>query len=369
LVTSSDLVSCSGSSSSTSNSSGISGDNSSSSSSGISGGSSSSRSGSSGGKCSALWIHLLVIVLFLEEFTAEKSSAPYHKWDNTTRSFLSHTIQIPDASEPVGLYKSWSQVKQDEIVLNFTKYRNNGFYVDLATNHYMWGSNTYNLDVVNNWKGVCIEANSEYYVGILGSRSCQLFGSPVGPVLGGEVLFRLGRRGEGGLGGIVSKDFDNNKMNADGTKEQTMVTATLEAVLDFANAPRVIQYLSFDIEGAEFFAMKEFNFSRYIFNLVTVERPNRKLHFLFTEAGYRFVYVMSDFGEVLYVHHTYEMFAHIMKQYQGQTMQGWNETIDHETLSSGKTHNYLYHPKVSATFVPWIRHHSKNVNRINVTKT
>jgi hypothetical protein len=206
---------------------------------------------------------------------------------------------------------------------------------------------------------VCIEANSKYYVGILGSRSCQLFGSPVGPELGGEIIFRLGREGYDGLGGIVSEDFDNKPENGDGTIEETMVTATLEAVLDFADAPRVIEYLSLDIEGAEFYAMKQFNFSRYTFNLVTVERPNRNLHFLFTEAGYRFVYVMSNFGEVLYVHHTFEKFDYIMGQYRGQKLQGWN----------GMTHYYLYHPQVSATFVPWSRHHSKNVNDLNVTET
>ncbi len=58
------------------------------------------------------------------------------------------------------------------------------------------------------------------------------------------------------LGGIIATDCDN-KMDADSTVFE-MQTMPFESVLEEFRAPKVIDYLSVDIEGAEDRALLEF---------------------------------------------------------------------------------------------------------------
>ena len=52
-------------------------------------------------------------------------------------------------------------------------------------------------------------------------------------------------------------------------------TKSLLSILDEAKAPRTIEYLSLDIEGAELYVMEHFPFDTYTFLVITVERPRR----------------------------------------------------------------------------------------------
>ena len=67
-------------------------------------------------------------------------------------------------------------------------------------------------------------------------------------------------------------------------------TISLNALLDFHQAPRFIDYLSIDTEGSEFEILKYLDFEKYSFGVITVEHnftPNRKLIYnLLTNRGY-----------------------------------------------------------------------------------
>ena len=54
----------------------------------------------------------------------------------------------------------------------------------------------------------------------------------------------------------------------------TTKTDTLMNILDKANAPKFIEYLSLDTEGTEFEILKNFDFSKYKFGLVDIEHNN-----------------------------------------------------------------------------------------------
>jgi hypothetical protein len=77
------------------------------------------------------------------------------------------------------------------------------------------------------------------------------------------------------------------------------VTVKLEKVLEHAGAPRVIDYMSLDIEGAEFHALKGFPFDKHIFLAITVERPSKAVHHILVGIGYRFVRQVAKFGDIL----------------------------------------------------------------------
>ena len=200
------------------------------------------------------------------------TSRPFYVWDVNDNKFTEKTIEISDYFPPKAGFHSESQALQDVMVLNFSDDLEHGYYVDLASNDYKKWSNTYVLDLFNYWKGVCIEANPQYYENILGMfeiiiyyyyllsllliiiilgfRGCQLYGNPVGSTPGERVEFLFTPPEKDGTeGGIVSADFDNKP--DEGVSTTTLYTATLESILYHAKAPSKIDYLSLDIEGAE----------------------------------------------------------------------------------------------------------------------
>ena len=85
--------------------------------------------------------------------------------------------------------------------------------------------------------------------------------------------------------------------------------------MDEANAPRVIDYLSLDVEGAEFYVLKEFNYNKYIFSILTIERPTEDSHYVLIKNGYKFITTLSDYGECLYLHNTTNNFEYWVNKY------------------------------------------------------
>lgn len=67
-------------------------------------------------------------------------------------------------------------------------------------------------------------------------------------------------------------------------------TISLVDLLDKYNAPAIIDYLSIDTEGSEYEILKEFNFSKYRFNVITCEHNHtsarEKIFNLLTANGY-----------------------------------------------------------------------------------
>lgn len=57
-------------------------------------------------------------------------------------------------------------------------------------------------------------------------------------------------------------------------------------VLEDCNAPKIIDYLSIDVEGAEERVISVFDFEKYSFLCITIERPTRFLRDLFEDQNY-----------------------------------------------------------------------------------
>ena len=66
--------------------------------------------------------------------------------------------------------------------------------------------------------------------------------------------------------------------------------------------------------------MKSFDFSKYIFLTVAIERPNYELHKLISKNGYIWVAVISDFGECLYIHFKINNAVEIMEKRHSKTI-------------------------------------------------
>ena len=195
-----------------------------------------------------------------------------------------------------------SQSGQDGAVAGLLNQHQNGFFVDLAANDATILSNTFALERDLNWGGLCIEANPMYWER-LSYRKCKIVGAVVGKDRMQEVKFRMVRAESGGIEG---EDFDNSPSKILKPGKMAAVdryTVPLLEVLERFDAPRVIDYLSLDVEGAEYFVMKDFPFGRYTMKIMTVERPKQELVDLFYANGYRYLAGNNKWGiETLWAH-------------------------------------------------------------------
>jgi hypothetical protein len=171
------------------------------------------------------------------------------------------------------------------------QYASNGrklYYVDLAANEPECHSNTVRLERVG-WDGLCIEANPTITPRIRATRNCTLVEAPIA-ANEREVTFML----VGEVGGIVDRHMDH--LSTKKTRSHlTMKSRRFEEVLESVGAPRVIDYLSLDVEGAENEVLSSsFPFDRYIFLLMTIEQPPPPLNARLLAQGYLWVKNVHD---------------------------------------------------------------------------
>lgn len=192
------------------------------------------------------------------------------------------------------------------LINNVFDYQHNGlphcgFFVDLACGDGVEISNTYFLESHLGWTGILIEPNPEFAEQVKRVRSSRLVQSVVSDVEGAVVKFRVDN---GLLGGIVAPNTDNNETTRGeellSAQIIEMRTRTLAGILDEFEAPRKIDFLSLDVEGAEELVLANFPFDEYQFRCIAVERPSPTLDILLDKNGYRQVAHLHY--DVIYVH-------------------------------------------------------------------
>jgi hypothetical protein len=199
------------------------------------------------------------------------------------------TISVYIGNSTYGLARDWySQVGQDKTVCGIFElvhgHCKGRFFLDLAANDAASLSNSKALEDHFDWVGICIEANFEYTWG-LAHRKCDVFNAVVSEETGDIVEFIEHPDGRAGaFGGIVSEHTDNKK-TANGTKIVRQASSLLE-ILRRARAPKVIDYFSFDVEGAEDMILQPVVLEQYKFLVITVERPSKTLQGTLQTFGY-----------------------------------------------------------------------------------
>lgn len=195
--------------------------------------------------------------------------------------------------------KEWfSQASQDEVVAKLLGYKRNGFFVDLAANDATELSNTYSLEQRLGWTGLCIEPNPQYWANLT-YRDCQVVAAIVGNERMDEVHFRFDA---GDHSGIAGEGFDNGPKFK--SKSLRRYTVTLKEILERFNSPKIIDYLSLDVEGAEELIMLNFPLSEYRISILTVERPKGPLRDVLEKNGFKFLKRLTKWGETLWAHET-----------------------------------------------------------------
>ena len=98
------------------------------------------------------------------------------------------------------------------------------------------------------------------------------------------------------FGGIQGAKFDNRRAHTE------YYTVPLEEILDRNGAPQQIDYMSLDVEGAEFYVMEKFPFDKYRISVLTIERPQKELQEHLKNHGYELERIIATFGETLWIH-------------------------------------------------------------------
>ena len=133
-------------------------------------------------------------------------------------------------------------------------YKKNGFFLDLAATDGLYANNTFFLEKRLKWKGICIEPNKKYFKKLIKRRTAQC----ICEVIDKEEKI-IDFLPNGGDGGIIGDEYDNNEFKrhsllSKARKKNRMEkrkTKTLLSILDDCGAPKIIDFFSLDVEGAE----------------------------------------------------------------------------------------------------------------------
>lgn len=173
----------------------------------------------------------------------------------------------------------YSQDKQDEILEKglFKGYKN-GFYVDVGAHNGRSLNNTLFFEETHGWNGINIEPNKTVYDKLVINRPNNINLNCAVCNTNGEAKFLMNKGYTEMLSGL-EETFDPRHINRierenikyTGTTELiTVKTKTMETILDEYNI-KTINYLSIDVEGAEFEVIKSINFEKVFIDVIGFE--------------------------------------------------------------------------------------------------
>lgn len=148
---------------------------------------------------------------------------------------------------------SASQVGQDLWVLEILNNKKNGFFIDIGAYDGAFLSNSIMLERDFGWNGLAIEADPIQYNIMLGNRKCNCINKAITNYNGYCNFYQ---------------DPLSGKISNNGIKIEAI---TLTELFKQYDVPKIIDYISLDIEGSEYDALLGFPFNEYKFLTLTVE--------------------------------------------------------------------------------------------------
>jgi FkbM family methyltransferase len=184
---------------------------------------------------------------------------------------------------PVYLKKKLKQnFGKNDLDIKLEKYLNfsNGFFIELGAHDGITQSNTYYYEKNKNWKGVLIEPVPKLFEICKQNRSKKnsFFNNAcVGFNFQKEDVELIYSNLKTTSVDLTSKEFRNKhlsspELNYFEKQNNFMIKAkTLNSILLEVNAPKMIDFLSLDVEGAEFEVLNGIDFDTFSFKYLIVE--------------------------------------------------------------------------------------------------
>ena len=163
-----------------------------------------------------------------------------------------------------------SQILQDIFVLNTLNWKKFGFFVEFGAADGVYLSNTYLLEKEFSWSGILAEPARVWHSRLHECRNAAISHNCVWIETGKEIRFfesKIPAHSSASFPSIIKKIFLNNNIK----KSYLVPTIELNDLLSLYNAPCKIDYISIDVEGAEFEILNKFNFNKYKVSVITCE--------------------------------------------------------------------------------------------------
>jgi len=169
---------------------------------------------------------------------------------------------------------SYSYGGVDSLVNNIFRNNDKGFYVDVGCGHPVKNNNTYLLNK-KGWHGINIDLDNENInLFDIYRPSDQNISTAISDKIGEEDLFFY--HSKSAINTINKKTADYQKAKVSTIKK--IRTNTLNNVLNNSKYNNLeIDFLSIDIEGSEFLALKNFDFNKYNPKVIVVEHLDLSL--------------------------------------------------------------------------------------------
>jgi FkbM family methyltransferase len=190
---------------------------------------------------------------------------------------------------------SYSQINQDIAIVDFYKGKENGFFVDIGASDGITISNTYLLEQKYNWKGICVEPVQNSFAKLVKNRKAYCSNKAVFSKSNEIVKFDISHYNDNAELSGIQQFIDYHKNTVDRNKTTVdVITITINDLLEQANAPSFMEYLSIDTEGSELEILKELRFDKYVFGRIDLEHNHQEprrtmMRELLTSNGYKFL--------------------------------------------------------------------------------
>ena len=205
--------------------------------------------------------------------------------------------------DPNVIYYSSKETCQDKWVISMLKGQKNGFFVDIGASDGKSSNNTLTLEKFYGWKGICIEGNEQSYNKLLVNRKDQICLNEIISNKREEIQWRANDEMATRSGIDLTLPPDNDKKSWRKGEVITRMSETLENIFKEHNCPKVIDFLTIDIEGGEVNAMKDFPFDVYEIKLISAEVGfKNKTAFRKIMQDNGFVEVANPFNSASYEH-------------------------------------------------------------------
>lgn len=186
--------------------------------------------------------------------------------------------------------ESRSQILQDLWVTYELGEKRGGFFVEFGATNGVANSNTWLLEKKYGWKGILAEPNPLWHAALKTNRDAAIDHRCVGSSTGKVVTFLTTDATDPELSAIAEFASGDHFAEVRAAGEQLRVeTVSLNDLLMEHRAPVEIDYMSIDTEGSEYDILSNFDFSRHLVALISVEQNRHtedKIEALLRERGY-----------------------------------------------------------------------------------
>jgi hypothetical protein len=189
-----------------------------------------------------------------------------------------------DLKQTAGLQTFYSEYGQDKWIIGkvFPGVKH-GYFVDIGSWDAEINSNSKALEELG-WTGVCVDPFPRNWK----NRNCRLFKEVVFSRKGELIKFRMAD-----IYGGIDSHLGAARGHFASSPVVELTTTTIGDILQRANAPRFLHYVSIDTEGAELEILKAFPFAEYKVGAFTIEHNfeeprRRQIRKLLEENEYEF---------------------------------------------------------------------------------